>query len=64
MVGAVVSSVFHTDGEKYVYRKVGDKFQKQIVETGINDAEFVEIASGLDVGDEVALTRPPAFQEE
>ncbi len=64
VVGAVVSSVFTTDGETYVYRKTGDDFEKQIVETGINDAKFVEITSGLKVGDDVAMTRPPAFKEE
>ncbi|MFH0879697.1 MAG: efflux RND transporter periplasmic adaptor subunit [Lentisphaerota bacterium] len=61
VVAVVVSSVFADGTNRVVFIKNGNKFEKVSVTTGINDANYVEIKSGLDVDDEIALTRPADF---
>lgn len=53
--------VMHTEGGKdFVYVKSATGFEKREVRTGLENATRVEIASGLKVGEQVALTPPVA----
>lgn len=64
-VSVLLSAVFR-EGEGTqgtVFKAVGDDWEKVTVEVGINDLQHVEILSGLEPGDVVALSRPPAFRE-
>jgi multidrug efflux pump subunit AcrA (membrane-fusion protein) len=49
----------HTEGGKdFVYVKSAQGFEKRQVQTGLESATHVEIASGLKVGEQVALVSP------
>lgn len=49
----------HTEGGKdFVYVKSAQGFEKRQVQTGLESATHVEIASGLKVGEQVALASP------
>jgi HlyD family secretion protein len=54
----------HTEGGKdFVYVKSAQGFEKREVRTGLESATRVEIASGLKVGEEVALAPPAAAKK-
>jgi HlyD family secretion protein len=53
-----LSAVFTERGERFVYVKDGDKFERRSVEIGINDNSFAEVQRGLKDGDLVALEMP------
>jgi RND family efflux transporter MFP subunit len=60
-----LSAVFSTsDAMRYVFIKKDDRFEVRNVETGIADVRRVQILSGLQLGEEVALTRPLEFDGE
>lgn len=60
-----LSAVFSTaDSVRYVFLKKGERFTAHMVETGIADVRRVQILSGLQNNDEVALTRPLEFDGE
>ena len=60
-----LSAVFSTaEALRYVFIRKGLGFEVRTVEIGIADTRFVEILSGLKVGDEVARTRPLEFEGE
>lgn len=60
-----LSAVFSTaEAIRYVFLKKGERFEVRIVETGIADVRRVQILTGLEGGDEVALTRPLDFDGE
>ncbi|MEO6246846.1 MAG: efflux RND transporter periplasmic adaptor subunit [Opitutaceae bacterium] len=60
-----LSGVFSTaDSARYVFLKQGEIFAVHLVETGIADTRRVQILSGLELNDEVALTRPLEFEGE
>lgn len=60
-----LSAVFSTaEGARYVFLKKGVTFVAHQVETGIADVRRVQIISGLQVGDDVAQTRPLEFEGE
>ncbi len=60
-----LSAVFSTaESARYVFLKQGEAFAVHPVETGIADTRRVQILSGLEFGDEVALTRPLEFEGE
>lgn len=60
-----LSAVFSTaEGVRYVFLKKAENFAVHAVETGIADTRYVQILSGLDVGAEVARTRPLEFEGE
>ncbi len=63
-VSVLLSAVFHDDEaeESYVYRKQGEGWERRVVEVGINNLHHVEVVAGLEPGDVVALSRPPAFR--
>jgi RND family efflux transporter MFP subunit len=59
-----LAAVFSSDdGERYVFVQTGDTFARRAVTVGVNDAEYVQIASGLQPGESVALTRPTGLGE-
>ncbi len=53
-----LEALFHQKEKNIVYLKKGAKFIPQPVETGPENDDFVIIHSGLEVGDQVALTDP------
>lgn len=60
-----LSGVFSTaESVRYVFLLKGERFEIKEVETGIADTRRVQILSGLELGDEVALTRPVDFDGE
>jgi multidrug efflux pump subunit AcrA (membrane-fusion protein) len=60
-----LSAVFSTaEAMRYVFLKKGERFEVRTVETGIADVRRVQILSGMQLGDEVATTRPLEFDGE
>lgn len=60
-----ISAVFATaEALRYVFLKNQTGFEIRQVETGIADTRYVEILSGVKVGDEVARSRPLEFEGE
>ena len=60
-----ISAVFATaEALRYVFLKNETGFEIRQVETGIADTRYVEILSGVKVGDEVARSRPLEFEGE
>lgn len=65
----LISAVYTENGKKFVYRVNGEKedgtldLEKVSVETGLNNAQYVEIRSGVDVGTTISLTRPAGARE-
>lgn len=56
--------VMHTEGGKdFVYVKSATGFEKREVRTGLESATRIEIASGLKVGEQVALALPVAAKK-
>lgn len=54
-----LSAVFMEQGERFVYVKEGDKFERRPVQIGISDFSFAEVQRGLADGDLVAMELPP-----
>ncbi len=60
-----LSAVFTTaESVRYVFVKKDDLYEVRTVEIGIADTRRVQILSGLEAGEEVALSRPLEFQGE
>lgn len=60
-----LNAVFSTaESARYVFLRKGEAFAAHQVETGIADTRFIQIVSGLQLGDEVARTRPLEFEGE
>jgi RND family efflux transporter MFP subunit len=60
-----LSAVFSTaESIRYVFMSKGERFEVRLVETGIADTRRVQVLSGLNLGDEVALTRPLEYDGE
>ncbi len=53
-----LSAVFTERGERYVYVKSDEEFEKRTVQIGISDLSFAEVQGGLQAGDVVALELP------
>jgi RND family efflux transporter MFP subunit len=53
-----LSAVFTERGERYVYVKDEEEFEKRTVQIGISDLSFAEVQSGLQAGEVVALELP------
>ncbi len=66
--GLTLSTVFTEKNKSYVYVRHGDldnvTWEKRKVEIGIRNMEFVEIKSGVKVGEVVALTKPKSLKED
>lgn len=64
-VSVALSSVFSTaESVRYVFLKKGEGFEVHTIETGIADTRYAQVLSGLEVGAEVARTRPLEFEGE
>ena len=60
-----LNAVFSTaESVRYVFTRKGEGFEVHAVETGIADTRYVQILSGLELGAEVARTRPLEFEGE
>jgi HlyD family secretion protein len=53
-----LSAVFTEQGERYVYVKGGQDFEKRTVQIGIADYFYAEVVDGLKAGETVALEQP------
>ena len=42
-----------TEGQKYLYIAVGDKVQRRLVTTGVDEGESVEVTRGLSAEDDL-----------
>ncbi len=51
-------AIFNSDGQASVHLKKGESFEPRIVETGVENDDYVIIVSGLEPGDVVALADP------
>ena len=64
-LAAPLNAVFSTaESARYVFLRKGEGFIAHEVEIGIADTRYVQILSGLQVGDEVARSRPLEFEGE
>lgn len=54
-----LAAVFTEQGERFVFVKKAEKFERRVVQIGINDFEFAEVLSGLDTNEVVSLELPP-----
>lgn len=60
-----LNAVFSTaEGARYVFLRQGEKFAARGVEIGIADTRYVQILSGLALGDDMARTRPLEYEGE
>ncbi len=65
VIAAPLNAVFSTaESARYVFIRKGESYVAHAVETGIADTRYVQILSGLQVGDEVARSRPLEFEGE
>lgn len=65
VIAAPLNAVFSTaDSARYVFLRKGEGFAAHAVEIGIADTRNVQIVSGLQVGDEVARSRPLEYEGE
>jgi HlyD family secretion protein len=65
VIAAPLNTVFSTaESARYVFLRKGGNFVAHGVEIGIADTRNVQIISGLQVGDEVARSRPLEFEGE
>lgn len=53
-----LKAVFNENGSSYVFIKTGTNSKKQVIETGLENDEFVLIKSGVNEGDKILLTLP------
>lgn len=53
-----LSAVYFEDGERFVYVKQGETFERRLVLIGLSDNWFAEVQNGLSAGDVVALEKP------
>ncbi len=60
-----LSAVFTTaDSVRYVFARTAGGFTPRAVEIGISDTRRAQVLGGLELNDEVALTRPLTFEGE
>ena len=65
VIAAPLNTVFSTaESARYVFLRKGESFVAHGVEIGIADTRNVQIVSGLQVGDEVARSRPLEYEGE
>lgn len=64
-VSVLLSGVFfdEDDNSTLVYVKENESWKPREVSVGINNLQFAEIKSGLEVGDVVALSRPAEYRD-
>jgi RND family efflux transporter MFP subunit len=54
-----LAAVFTEQGERFVFVKNGDKFERRPVQIGVYDYDYAEVLNGLSKGEIVALEQPP-----
>ncbi len=59
-----LSAVFTEKGERFVFVKDGEQFERRPVQIGISDYSFAEVQRGLQEGDLVALEMPHDVKSE
>jgi len=59
-----LSAVFTERGERYVYVKTNEVFERRPVQIGISDYSFAEVQTGLHEGDIVAMELPHDVKNE
>ncbi len=60
-----LTAVFsNADSVRYTFVKKGDAYEVRVIDTGLADTRRIQVLAGVEVGEEVALTRPPAFDGE
>ena len=57
-----LSAVFTERGERFVFVKQDEKFEKRNVVVGVSDYSFAEVQQGLEPGETVSLEQPPEFR--
>ena len=58
----LLSAVFNDEGVSHIYVKKPAGWERREVSVGINNLQHVEIRSGLEEGEVVALSRPRDFR--
>lgn len=58
VIAVPLGAIFTEQGERYVYVKNGDGFERRPVTLGISDYRFAEITSGLAPGEIIAMELP------
>jgi multidrug efflux pump subunit AcrA (membrane-fusion protein) len=53
-----LQAIFNDKGDNYVYLKQGSKFVRRSITTGKKNLHMVEVMTGLETGDEIALSNP------
>jgi RND family efflux transporter MFP subunit len=54
-----LAAVFTEQGERFVFVKNGDRFERRPVQIGVYDYDYAEVLNGLRQGEIVALEQPP-----
>ena len=57
-----LAAVFTERGERFVFVKEDDKYEKRLVTVGVSDYSFAEVQQGLEPGETVSLEAPPEFR--
>lgn len=60
-----LTAVFsNADSVRYVFRRTLEGYEARIIETGIADTRRIQVLAGLELSDEIALSRPLTFDGE
>lgn len=57
-VSVPVNAIFKDRNQDVVYVQKGEEFERRKVRLGVNDLYFVEVKSGLEVGEKILLVEP------
>ena len=57
-----LAAVFTERGERFVFVKDEEKYEKRSVAIGVSDYNFAEVQRGLEPGEVVSLEQPPDFK--
>ncbi|MBC8189603.1 MAG: efflux RND transporter periplasmic adaptor subunit [Puniceicoccaceae bacterium] len=63
VVSILLSAVFNNKEQSSIYVRKDAGWERREVTVGINNLQHVEIRSGLEEGEDVALSRPPEFRK-
>ena len=62
VVSVLISGIFNEGDSKVSFIQTADGWERREVEAGINNLQHVEVKSGIEEGEKVALSRPPEFR--
>lgn len=57
-----VQAVFAEQDEHFVFLKKGNQYERNVIEIGDHNDEFIQILEGVTVDDSVALSMPPDYE--